>query len=521
MLTSWTIAIDWDRNDSYEDAFDNVTDRVVMADWFLGMRQPYQHVADHSSLALVLKNHDQRFSPENAAGPLSGKLVPLRPVRIQSDDGETVRTHWVGWVESIQPTVGRFGERLTQIIATGAMQFLKASETRLELQENKRTDEVIAELIKEVVFPPAVANVWVLGRTGNSEVGQTTYLADTSTYSELEEGKLRLGMAGDNWVLQGGYSDVSQNTFDVYRAIADITAAERGRFFFNRDGQAIFWNRHHLLHGTDPAAAFDDDMNDMSYTFANLDQTKNEVIIVCHPRTISESEVTLWELGDAIIRVQPGTTREVFIKYEGESGQRVGGRDVTVSEIAFEKGTATVSVDARANGAELVFTNNSSKEAIVKKCVVKGRKIISSGEMEAKATDQESIVDHGRRTMRVSLPSIDDLEQAQYIADFERDRRSKPQGMVQTMTVLSHTARGGQHHEAQLSLTVGDMIAVKETQSAHEQEYYIIGEAHEMADAGNLFKTTWYLEPAPEEPLPCKLGVTGRSEVETSTVLTI
>jgi hypothetical protein len=32
MPTSWTIAVDWDRNDSYEDAFDDVTDRVVMAD---------------------------------------------------------------------------------------------------------------------------------------------------------------------------------------------------------------------------------------------------------------------------------------------------------------------------------------------------------------------------------------------------------------------------------------------------------------------------------------------------------
>jgi hypothetical protein len=78
--------------------------------------QPYQHVADHSSLALVLKNHNQRFSPENVAGPLSGKLVPLRPVRIQSDDGSTVRTHWVGWMESIQPTVGRFGERLSALV---------------------------------------------------------------------------------------------------------------------------------------------------------------------------------------------------------------------------------------------------------------------------------------------------------------------------------------------------------------------------------------------------------------------
>ena len=219
-MTTWTIAVDWDRNGDYSSTHDDVTNRVIQVNWFLGMRKPYQDKADNSILAMVLDNADRRFSPENPASPLSGKLVPQRPVRVQSNDGATIRTHWVGWLEAVQPSVGRYGERVVKILANGAATFYSATETALPLQQNKRTDEVIAGLIKEVVIPPALNRAWVLGRTGNSELGVSTALATTEAYSDLEPGVLHLGIAADNWVRQGGYTDAAQDSFDVYRAIA-------------------------------------------------------------------------------------------------------------------------------------------------------------------------------------------------------------------------------------------------------------------------------------------------------------
>lgn len=165
MSTTFTIAIDWDRNDNYIDTYDNVTTRVIQVNWLLGMRKEYQGKADNSMLAMVLRNDDRRYSPENATSPLFGKVAPQSPVRIQSFDGTTTRTHWVSWIEAIKPAVGKFGERTLQILASGAAQFYSQTETKL--QENKRTDEIIAELIKEVVTPPALNRAWVLGRAGN------------------------------------------------------------------------------------------------------------------------------------------------------------------------------------------------------------------------------------------------------------------------------------------------------------------------------------------------------------------
>jgi hypothetical protein len=523
-MTTWTIAIDWNRDGDYTDTNEDVTARVLSAMWVLGTQKPYQDIADNSVLKLSLDNSDKLFSSENATSPLAGLLVPQRPVRVQSNDGTTVRTHWIGWIESIEPEPNQYGKRTVGIVAAGAMQFLKTTETKLKLQENKRTDEIIAELIKEVVMPPALNRAWVLGRAGNSELGASTYLADTAAYSSLEQGTLTLALAADNWVIDGGGSDAKKTSFDVYRAIGDVTAAERGRFLFDRDGKAVFWNRHHLLQGGTPASTFDDTMTEMVYSYAGLDHLKNEVVVICHPRRISAtSDVLLWELGESVIQVAAGKTRELYIKYEDENGKRVGARDVTIdmTTLAFAQGVAAVSVEAKANGAELKLVNTSTTDAVVKTLQIRGRKIVDDGEIEATASDSGSLIDYGRRTMRVNLPSIDNVEDAQYIADFERDRRKAPKGMAQSVTVKSHGKNGGQHHAQQLALTLGSLVRVEETQTGNEADYYVIGEAHELTHGATLWKTTWYLEPAPKvAELPWKLGVTGRSELGATTRVT-
>ena len=96
-----------------------------------------------------------------------------------------------------------------------------------------------------------------------------------------------------------------------------------------------------------------------------------------------------------------------------------------------------------------------------------------SGVIEAKASDTSSIIDYGRRTLRLNLPSIDDLDAAQAIADFERDRRAQPRGTVQALTVASPGKQGGGHHAQQLALTLGDLITVTETQTARDANYYV------------------------------------------------
>ena len=56
MSTSWTIAIDWDRDGDYTDE----TARVLSASWALGFPQAYMDVGNDAQLTLILRNQDRR-----------------------------------------------------------------------------------------------------------------------------------------------------------------------------------------------------------------------------------------------------------------------------------------------------------------------------------------------------------------------------------------------------------------------------------------------------------------------------
>src|SRR5262249_8106799 len=161
----------------FTDTIDDVTAYVLSANWFLGMAGAYRDWADDSMLTLVLDNSSKRFSPESPKladqltdNPLFGLVRPYRPVRIQSNDGTTTRTHWFGWIEKVEPMVNAHGQRQCKITAAGPMLFFTAAETRIALQENQRTDQIIAALLKEVVIPPALNGAWYIGVGGMSEI---------------------------------------------------------------------------------------------------------------------------------------------------------------------------------------------------------------------------------------------------------------------------------------------------------------------------------------------------------------
>jgi len=520
MATIWTIAIDWNRNGSFTDTYDDVTSRAMDIRWFLGTQKPYQDVADNSLLTLVLDNSDKRFSPDNASSPIATNLLPFRPVRVQSNDRTTVRTHWIGWIENIRPAVNQYGKRLVEIQAQGPMQFFMAVESKLPLQQNQRTDVIIGKLVQEVVIPPAALDAWILGSDG-SQLGVNTKLMDGTVFYSADAGKVNLDMAGDNWVRQGGMADVAQDSFDVYRAIRDVTAAERGRFFFGRDGKAVFWNRHHLLDiPATPAAVLNNSMSDMEYTYASSDQLKNEVIVECHPRTISaDSNQILWQLPDGnVIRVDENDTNEMFLRYEDDAGKRVGGQNVTYSGLVFDQGSASVTLDPKANGVNVVFTNTANIPAFITSFIIRGQKISDFGQMQGRATDDSSIAKYGRRQIKFNLPSVSKLEDAKNIANFEVKRRAAPVGQVATVKLLSKAQSGTGVNIQQVQRTLGDLVQLQEAQSAHDGKYYIIGEMHRLYQGGNLLETMWFVEPAPTQTY-WKLGSSGRGELGVATRL--
>jgi hypothetical protein len=508
MPTTWKVQIDWDRNGNFTDTIDDVTNYVISANWFLGMRKVYQDYAEDGMLELVLDNSTKRFSPENTASPLYDapnsrtRVQPFRPVRVVSHDGVTERVQWIGWIERVEPMVGVYGKRQVTITAAGPMQFFKAAETDLELQENQRTDQIIAQLIQKVVIPPAVGDLFYLDL---SRLGSTSVLPDLTDYSILDQGRVTLAIAADNWVNRDG----SERNFNVYKAIADVAAAERGRFLFNRAGQALFWNRVRLQDDIVPSWTVTGEMSDVKYEYASPDDLKNEIVVTCHPRSVGETaDEILWTL-DKPVTVQPGKEQKISIKYgDKEAGNvRIGAKDVTLEGVAFTSGSASVTLEAKANSATLVIKNESTANAVLKSATVRGRKITDYGKMEATAYDGISAAYYGRRQMRMNIASMDDLVQAEQTAQYELARRKEPRGMIRSLTVKSHAVEGGGPHAQQLARTLGHTLTISESQTGHtSKRYVIIGEAHRLSEGGELLETTWYLEPIIDQKFPWKLA---------------
>ena len=169
------------------------------------MQRPYQLTADGSTLVMRLNNKDRRFSPENedSGNPLAGKIQPLRPVRVTSNDGR--RSHALVRLGRIGASGRQQIRRAAgQDLCTGGLQFLSSTETKIELQENQRSDQIINALIQEVIFPAGAADAWVLGDPDYSKLASRPSWPIWKP-SATTRGRADAEPGGDNWVRQGGY----------------------------------------------------------------------------------------------------------------------------------------------------------------------------------------------------------------------------------------------------------------------------------------------------------------------------
>jgi hypothetical protein len=470
--------------------YDNLTNHLKSARWALGMRRPYQHMADENEGEFVLYNPSKVFSPEYASSPLFGEMVPQRTIRVEGTASPVADTNlWVGWIDVIAPTMGGTrGPFLTRISCVGAKQFLDADELNLALQTNKRADQVIETILAATTLPPSVA---------------------ASDY-DLDTGESTFEWVGDNF----------DKFTTAYDAILALMVGERGKFFFNRSGQAAFFNRQRFQLDTTVDATFTDVMVSMDYSYGDL--IVNECRVKYYRRSVSATATeTLWTLDDDITLLG-GESLEMRARFAAAGDARVGGTDlVTPSTGAgtLDSTGANVTITGWTPEAQSVlFTlNNASatKDCVVTICTIKGRKVTTWNGQEIKRIWQPSIDDYGRRVMIIDAKLIDGPEFAKNVGANEVKNRKDPRGMATGMTLLNKDTT---NLNQQLQRTIGDRIAVEETQTAHDQEYFIVGERHTWTLKGTVLETSYALEPALIFD-GWLLGTAGRSELGETTYL--
>lgn len=510
MRITYTVAIDRDDDGDFTDSGEDITADVLALRWRLGMQTAHDSMAPPGTAQITVRNLDQAYSPE---------IIPLQPgqvLRIQSDDGSTVRTHFTGHITHIEPLPGDQGKRTAVIHAADASWQFAHHSTRLPPQMHVRADEVINEILDNLPLRRSkLKGYWVLGRAQHSELGSTTRLPVANIARSLEAGQSTFTYVGDTWG-EGIPADA---------AIRQMAESERGRFFVDRSGQAVFYNRHHLLKDTTSLATFADDMAALDYDYGAGAISQVQVRLL--PRHIGSEGTPLWEL-EAPLRIPARTDPplQLLVHFRDDEGRSIGAVTLIppVPQLDY---SATTQADGSGNdlthhidimlrqshfsAALLEIRSRAKRDAFLQPGMhIRGTPLYTGDPLVIEQMSHASLTFYSPQVLRFDLPALDAPEQAQSLARYELARRKTPRGYVRSLTL------SGIHHMAQiLARTLFDRITVQEAQTGHAADYFILAEAHTVDLGSTRHHVTWTLESANAN----RFWILGYSQLNQDTVL--
>jgi hypothetical protein len=488
---TYTVAIDWNDDGDFVDSGEVISVDVLQLEWRLGLAKPFDSLAAPIYARITLRNVSQAYSPEYSANPLQ----PGKPIRIQSDDGTTTRTHFTGFIDHIEPSTGTQGERTAVIHARGPEGELAQNHVRLAPQINVRSDQVIQAIFDALRLRYAVLDSYmVIGISGYNLIG-TGKLFGAPVTPSLETGKSVLAYVADTW----------QEGIPADAALREVAESEHGRFFIDSAGVPTFYNRHHTLLNATPAAVFADNMEGLDYQYGA--EVINRVQVRVVPRSVGTAGSVLWQLGTPL-RVDPGQIRQIVARYRDTLQQPIGaftviapksGDDYSANNEPDGTGTdrteqAIVNLVGQdtASAATLEFHNNTTRTFyILVGMQLRGTPLNRSDPVTIEQSDSTSITFYGLGTRFFDLPALTSAEAAEQFARYELVRRKDPQGVVRSIQVSSATLL-----TQVLSRTLFDRITVQDAQTNHTGDYFIVAEEHTVDLGSTRHRVTWLLEPA-------------------------
>lgn len=517
------LTADLNRDSDFVDTGEDLSANVKSLDWSLGWTMPYERLAKAAELNAVLDNSTNIYSPEHGSGLTGWKRGRVIRLRLSSTTPSVaIQKHFIGWMTDPAPTPGSFGARECAISADGFLIRTQPKKVAVPIQESKTFDQVVIAILEAAnTYPPGFTGKWRLGTPGFSELGRNTVLGAITDFLNADTGITVFNFAADDWT--------EQTT--AYGAFRDMVRREYGRLYVDRAGIIQLWNRHHESKITTVSHTFaDTDLKDIGYSHGK--DLINDVTVPYRTRRVSATAVTL-STTYRPIKIPASGTKEVTFRYLTSEGANMGGRDLvppvqtahfTVSQ--FENGTGTnftTSVTTaitleQATRAVVTYTNSTSPPVdvwIQPGAELIGTKITDFGRQEATSQDSTSLGEFGYQGF-IYFGIMDNEADAQGLADYLNFTRNQPRGEIRW---IEFDMRKNDTLMTQgLARTIGDRIAVSETQTGASSNSIIIGEAYRFRGKSQICR--FYLEPV-ATTAPWLLGAAGLSELGTSTRLSV
>lgn len=486
MTIHYTVEIDHDD----DGVFSPVTADALALEWRLGMDAPYASIAAPSSARITLTNRSRAYSPEVA----SAALLPGKPIRIRSTQGTTTRTHFTGFIERIEPQPGSQGARQAAIIARGPEAELMRQQVIVPLQIGQRADQVMTAVISAARLRyPVLKGYCLIGVAGHNVIGTARLFSGQPLPLVFQPGKSTF-----SYIADAGFDGLS-----AWEALRLLAAAERGRFFIDREGRAVFYNRHHTITASATDLILSDAALEMQYEFGGALVNRVRARIV--PRVVGSPGSILWQSQDAL-RLDPGETRAIIARYRDADQRPIGGYDIIAPVPGIDwaanarpdglganrTGQATLALRLAGAAAALLEARNNTPERfyLLPGLTLRGTPLLPADPALIEHSDGASIAHYGLRQAEFDLALLSRYDEADQIARYELARRSKPRGAIRALTLDGANALG---------LTLFSRITISEAQTGHTADYFIVGEQHRVSAGGSLHRVTWLLEPADDD----------------------
>lgn len=485
MSISYIITIDRNHDGDFRDSAEDITAEVLDLQWRLGLRQPYDSVADYSQAQITVRNLRQGFSPERHRLDIGARL------RIQSRAGDVTRTHFTGYIRSIEPDAGDWGQKQAVIHLQDVQPWLDDSPVRLAPQVNVTADAVIDRLLNQAMIRrPALAGYCIIDVAGYNRIDSVRVFPPQPIARRLAGGKTHFAYIGDWW----------RESTPIRQAVRELVESERGRFYLDREGRAVFLNRHYTLIHKTVSASFDNDMIGLEYRYGDVGL--NRIALMITPREVGVGGTLLWHLGQAQ-RIKQGTQVMVNLRFVDERNEPLGLLELERLDASFhskpdgsgaaiQEHAAVEIVDAGLTSVQVRVRNSGPRDVYLTGLRVIGRPLYRQAPLEIVVADGESMALYGPKQMSLDLPALSDIETAQAFAAYEVARRKHSSGTVRTLTLNAR-----EHQNAALGLSLFKRIRITESQTGQSAaEYFIIAEAHHVSLGGSRHEVAWTLEPA-------------------------
>lgn len=464
---------------------------------------PTDNVAGTGTASFALRNSTLNsggllgyYSPNHANVRSGWGLGIGCRVRIQDPVTLTYWTRFRGRIDSIDPTPGRYAERVVHVTAVDWMDEAArfALTPQIGEQVNQSWDAILTAILAQMSTQPAAVNL-------SSGTETYPFALDTS-------------------------ANAQQRALSEFKKLAN---SEAGMIYMKADGTFRCEDRHARM--TTAASVWT--LADTEYQALELPSTRDDIIntvrTTTHSKLVDAAATAVVYSQANTVALDPTSTKLLLGPYrDADTGETIGATDVQVQVAgvdyianAAEDGsgadvTSSVSVlvNIGASGAQFTVTNSSVSTVYLRTLRLLGKRVLDRGTTQHPATDSTSIGLHGEHAVEFDMPYQSSAVVGQGAADFFLGKFKNPLAQARRITVLATTAA---LLTQVLTRDISDRITLSETVTGVSDDFFI--NAVELSVTANGHVMASYTLATAADPFSALYWMLGTSVLGTNTLL--